>query len=251
MGSSASTKISEQVQDHKSGQINGLLGLAAQAAHKDIEPAVFLERAREAFQKFDEAFASLKNSINSEAEGSGVKFYGDMLLDDIDDIAELMHLGLASFEEFGKSWNNLDLRVGVQLMQKGTERFNDLTAKTQAVAENNELYDSKDVVCAAGSEVMRKHLKPEEFPAAMNQLREVFDFYLDNFNISRESVFTAAKSLLNFEEDPERLHSEALKVLAELQSLENDCAALILSAHNPEYVKRSALETVSRGITEV
>ena len=251
MESSSSENFSGQTQNRPAIKLTGLIKLVSQAMQKKIEPEVFLDEVYEIFKQIESTQEELKQIIASAASGTEAEFYGDMLLDDIGDIYYFLHLGLMQFESFVNCEDAAGLRIGMQLVQKGIELFNELASRTQAIADNNNLYDSKDAVCAVGSEVLRKRMDADKFSLAMDQLGQLFDIYLGRAGRSHDSVINDAKSLIDFAEEPDHLRAEAARIMEELRSWEDDCGLLILAVHNPEYVKKIFAETVVQAGTEI
>lgn len=219
---------------------SGLLKLVAQVSKQEITPEAFLQGAYDIFKTIEEAYAQVRNELKSIPENEAEKSYLNSLASSIDDTYYMIHLGLMQFEAFVNSEEELGLRVGIQLIMSGINSFNDITARVQAVATGDDLYNSKDIICALGSAAWQNKESGEQFAASLQELTKLFTSLEDKARHLQEEVINGAKELIDYDEDRETLAEQARKVQSLMSKLEDAYGSLILASHSSQLVKQVA-----------
>ena len=219
---------------------SGIIKLVAQVSRHEIEPEPFLEGVYDIFKSIEAAYEQVRNELKAIPETEEEKSYLSSLATSIDDTYYVIHLGLMQFEAFVNREEELGLRVGTQLIMSGITAFNDVMARVQAVATGDNLYNSKDIICALGSAALQNKESAEQFVSALQELEKVFNPLEDNVRRLQEEVINGAKELIDYDEDREALLTHALEVRRKMPQLEDAYGCLILASHSPQIVNQVA-----------
>lgn len=219
---------------------SGLLKLVAQVSKHEIEPETFLQSVYDIFKTIENAYAQVENDLGAIPGNEAEKSYLASLASSIDDTYYIIHLGLMQFEAFVNSEEELGLRVGIQLIMSGIDAFNDITARVQAVASGDDLYNSQDIICAMGSAALQNGESAEQFAASLQELEKTFTSLEEQVSKLQEEVINGAKELIDYDEDRESLLEHAVKVRSLMPKLEDAYGSLILASHSPKLVAQVA-----------
>lgn len=234
-------------EESTASRYSGLVKLVLQVNKHEIEPEAFMKGVYAFFGQVDESYKQLKQAIASLGNRKEDNFYVDSLLDDVEDTYYIMRLGLMQFEKFVNNEEASGLRVGMELVVLGLNSLEDITSRTNAVATGDNLYSSKDAICAVGSEVMQGKLNVRLFPKAMQQLREIFDPLKEKAESIQEEIINSAKELIDYDGSPEKLHEKAREVREKLPKLEDAYGYLVVATAAPDHVKRVVAHQVLDG----
>ncbi|MGM9992506.1 MAG: hypothetical protein ACI376_06640 [Candidatus Bruticola sp.] len=215
----------------------GLIKLAAQVSRHEIEPEIFLQGVYDIFKELEKAYTAVKVELGKLKDEDNEN-YLKALLESIDDAYYIIRLGLMQFEAFVNKDEALGLRVGMQLTMNGIKEFNDITARVQAAATGDNLYNSKDIICALGSAVLQNNESIEDFLKALQGLEKIFEPLENEVRRLQEEVINGAKELIDFDGDEEALIEQALKVRHLLPRLEDAYGYLIIASHSPKVVNQ-------------
>lgn len=219
---------------------SGLLKLVAQVSKHEIEPEAFLQSVYDIFKTIEDAYAQVKSELKAIPENEAEKSYLASLASSIDDTYYVIHLGLMQFEAFVNSEEELGLRVGIQLIMGGINAFNDITARVQATATGDDLYNSQDIICTLGSAALQSGESAEQFGASSQELEKLFNSLEEQVRHTQEEVINGAKELIDYDEDHEKLLEHAAKVRGLMPKLEDAYGSLILASHSPKLVNQVA-----------
>ncbi len=219
---------------------SGLLKLVAQVSKHEIEPEAFLQSVYDIFKTIEDAYAQVKSELKAIPENEAEKSYLASLASSIDDTYYVIHLGLMQFEAFVNSEEELGLRVGIQLIMGGINAFNDITARVQATATGDDLYNSQDIICTLGSAALQSGESAEQFGASLQELEKLFNSLEEQVRHTQEEVINGAKELIDYDEDHEKLLEHAAKVRGLMPKLEDAYGSLILASHSPKLVNQVA-----------
>ncbi len=219
---------------------SGLLKLVAQVSRHEIAPEAFLQSVYDIFKTIEEAYAKIKDELKAIPENEAEKSYLASLASSIDDTYYVIHLGLMQFEAFVNNEEALELRVGMQLIMGGIAAFNDITARVQALATGDNLYNSKDIICALGSAALQNNESGEQFAASLQELEKIFVPLEDKVRRLQEEVINGAKELIDYDGDREVLLEKASEVCRQMPKLEDAYGCLVLASHSPQLVEQVA-----------